>query len=41
MSFKIDPEANIFGIAHYGVVGEYEKVLPAFTEKCKELLSKK
>jgi len=35
-----DPEANIFGIAHYGVVGEYEKVLPAFMEKCKELLSK-
>jgi len=34
-----DPEANIFGIAHYGVVGEYEKVLPAFTKKCQELLS--
>ena len=36
-----DPEANIFGIAHYGVVGEYEKVLPAFMKKCQELLSKK
>jgi electron transfer flavoprotein alpha subunit len=36
-----DPEANIFGIAHYGVVGEYEKVLPAFVKKCQELLSKK
>ena len=35
-----DPEANIFGIAHYGVVGEYGKVLPAFIEKCKELISK-
>ncbi len=35
-----DPEANIFGIAHYGVVNKYEEVLPAFTEKCKELLSK-
>ena len=35
-----DPEANIFRIAHYGVVGEYEKVLTAFIEKCKELLSK-
>lgn len=34
-----DPEANIFGIAHYGVVGDYKKVLPAFREKCKELLS--
>ncbi|MFP4641088.1 MAG: electron transfer flavoprotein subunit alpha/FixB family protein [Chloroflexota bacterium] len=35
-----DPEANIFGIAHYGVVGDYKKVLPAFVEKCKELASK-
>jgi electron transfer flavoprotein alpha subunit len=34
-----DPEANIFGIAHYGVVGDYKKVIPALTEKCKELLS--
>jgi len=34
-----DPEANIFGIAHYGVVGDYKKLLPAFMEKCKELLS--
>lgn len=35
-----DPEANIFGIAHYGVVGDYKKVLPAFRDKCKELLGK-
>jgi electron transfer flavoprotein alpha subunit len=35
-----DPEANIFGVAHYGVVGDYAKVLPAFIEKCKELLNK-
>lgn len=34
-----DPEANIFGISHYGVVGDYKKVIPAFAEKCKELLS--
>ena len=34
-----DPDANIFGIAHYGVVGDYKKLLPAFMEKCKELLS--
>ena len=33
-----DPNANIFKIAHLGIVGEYEKVLPAFIEKCKELL---
>ena len=35
-----DEEANIFGIAHYGVVGEYQKVLPAFIAKCKEIMSK-
>lgn len=35
-----DPEANIFGIAHYGVVGDYKKVFPALAEKCKELISK-
>ncbi len=34
-----DPEANIFGIANYGVVGDYKKLLPAFIEKCRELLS--
>jgi len=33
-----DPEANIFRLAHYGVVSEYEKVLPAFIAKCRELL---
>jgi len=36
-----DPEANIFNIAHYGIVADYKKALPAFTEKCKEILSKK
>jgi electron transfer flavoprotein alpha subunit len=35
-----DPEASIFRVAHYGVIGEYEKILPALIEKCKELLSK-
>ena len=33
-----DSEANIFKEAHYGVVGDWKKVLPAFTEKVKELL---
>jgi electron transfer flavoprotein alpha subunit len=33
-----DPKANIFHIAHYGVVGDYREVIPAFIEKCKELL---
>jgi electron transfer flavoprotein alpha subunit len=31
-----DPEANIFGVARYGVVGDYRKILAAFTDKCKE-----
>lgn len=33
-----DAEANIFKEARYGVVGDYKKVLPAFTQKVKELL---
>ena len=33
-----DPEANIFKEAHFGVVGDWKKVLPALTEKVKELL---
>ncbi len=34
-----DAEANIFNEARFGVVGDYKKVLPAFTEKVKELLA--
>jgi electron transfer flavoprotein alpha subunit len=34
-----DPEANIFPVAHYGVVGDYREVIPAFIKKCEELLS--
>jgi len=33
-----DPEANIFKVARYGVVGDYKKILPPFTNKVKELL---
>jgi electron transfer flavoprotein alpha subunit len=32
-----DPEANIFKEARFGVVGDWKKVLPAFTGKLKEL----
>jgi electron transfer flavoprotein alpha subunit len=32
-----DADANIFRFAHYGVVGDWKKLLPAFTEKVKEL----
>jgi electron transfer flavoprotein alpha subunit len=34
-----DPEANIFKEARFGVVGDWKQVLPAFTEKIKELLA--
>jgi electron transfer flavoprotein alpha subunit len=34
-----DPDANIFNVAHFGVVGDYRKVLPAFIEKCRALVS--
>jgi electron transfer flavoprotein alpha subunit len=34
-----DPEANIFREARFGVVGDWKKVLPAFTEKVRELLA--
>ena len=33
-----DPEANVFKEARFGVVGDYNKVLPAFTNKVKELV---
>jgi electron transfer flavoprotein alpha subunit len=33
-----DAEANIFKVARYGVVGDYKKILPTFTNKVKELL---
>jgi electron transfer flavoprotein alpha subunit len=34
-----DPEANIFRQARFGAVGDWKKILPAFTEKLKELLA--
>ncbi len=34
-----DSGANIFKEARYGVVGDWKKVLPAFTQKVKELLA--
>lgn len=35
-----DPEASIFKVANYGVVGDYKEVLPAFIQKCREFLHK-
>jgi electron transfer flavoprotein alpha subunit len=33
-----DPEANIFRQAHFGVVGDWKQILPAFTSKVRGLL---
>lgn len=35
-----DPEANIFSVARFGIVGDWKKVVPALTEKIRELLNK-
>jgi hypothetical protein len=35
-----DKEANIFSVAHFGIVGDFKEVLPALTAKLKELKSK-
>jgi electron transfer flavoprotein alpha subunit len=35
-----DPEANIFTVARFGAVGDWQKVLPAFQQKIKELQEK-
>ncbi len=33
-----DPNAPIFGVATYGIVGDYREVVPALTAACRELL---
>jgi electron transfer flavoprotein alpha subunit len=35
-----DKEANIFNVAHFGIVADYKEVVPALTSKLKELKSK-
>ena len=34
-----DPDANIFKVAHFGIVSDYKKILPSFMNKCGELIS--
>jgi electron transfer flavoprotein alpha subunit len=38
VAFNKDPEANIFKLAHYGVVGDWKVIFPAFSKKVKELV---
>lgn len=38
VAINTDPRAPIFQYAHFGVVGDWGKVLPSFTAKCRELL---
>ncbi len=35
-----DKEANIFNVAHFGIVADHKEILPTLTAKFKELLSK-
>jgi len=36
-----DPQANIFAMAHYGVVGDYREILPPFIRRSREILEGK
>lgn len=38
LAINRDPDAAIFKVAQFGVVGTWQQVLPPFTEKCRELL---
>lgn len=39
IAINSDPDANIFKISSYGVIGEYEEVLPGFVEGIKESIT--
>ena len=38
IAINTDPEANIFSVAHYGIVGDFRKVLPVIIETCQATL---
>lgn len=35
-----DAEANIFKVANFGIIGDWKRVIPAFTAKIKEIMGK-
>ena len=39
VAINADPQASIFRVADYGVVGKYEEVIPTFTETLKDMLT--
>jgi electron transfer flavoprotein alpha subunit len=39
IAINIDPEAPIFDVAHYGIVGDLFKVVPALTEEFRRVLA--
>ncbi|MBK9341616.1 MAG: electron transfer flavoprotein subunit alpha/FixB family protein [Dehalococcoidia bacterium] len=40
VAVNTDPQAPIFGYAHYGVVGDYRRVIPSLTQRLKKLAAK-
>ena len=38
VAINTDPDAPIFKVAHLGIVGDFQAVLPPFIRKCQELL---
>ncbi len=40
VAINSDPDAYIFKVAHYGVVGDWKRVLPAFSSRLKGIIEK-
>lgn len=38
VAINADPEASIFKVAHFGIVGDYKTILPPLIAKCRELV---
>jgi electron transfer flavoprotein alpha subunit len=40
VAINSDPDANIFNVAHFGAVGDWQQILPSFIEKVREFKGK-